>query len=200
MKEMTLNQHSIEKKLLVNIYQLIHTQAPLDDLKEHVSLDEDRRAIRIYINNPVTMKLNRAINRKKCFRGKCINVSESGILVEFDFEPPVWDILKPDIDNLELSYKLDRPATVKKDLISGTIKRYVTENCRADGFRMVQLGFQSTSDRIDDKINLLQYINSLLVDAVYKDIKYIKAVMEKRELIPEEQKIFDFLKQNYSNE
>jgi len=201
MKENSTTRFDKEKELLIHLYELIRSKSPLDDLKEHTSLDEKRRAIRIYMEHPVKITITEPSGQIRALEGNSVNLSESGILVNIMLKISHWEQMEPQIKKAALNYRFIEPEELAGDNIKGKVRRFVKKNGTTDQKIKIELGIQiqHSSKSFDEKFNILQYINNLLVKSINNDIAHIEKIKENRKLSEDEQNIYDFLLNEYTD-
>ncbi|MCH8287133.1 hypothetical protein IIB79_11520 [candidate division KSB1 bacterium] len=79
------------------------------------------------------------------------------------------------------------------------VTRYVKKSGTKNKKLEIELGIQHKSGGIDNKFNLLQFINNKIIESINKDIEHIEELMKKRKLTKQEQKIYDLLLSEYSD-
>jgi hypothetical protein len=190
---------TVAKRILKSLSNLIRTKNPLDDLKEHISIDEKRRAVRIYIDYPIDIEFPCIDYGIGIYKGESINLSESGILFSIKIESDTWKKMKLEIEDCPLIYHFRMPNELIGDRIEGKVRRFVEKKGKENGEVELEFGVQNETEGHVDKLNLLDYINNQLMDSINKDIDYIEEIMKKRDLTPAENKIYRTLISDYSD-
>ncbi len=190
---------TVTKRILLSLSDLIRTRNPLDDLKEHISIDEQRRAVRIYVDYPLEIEFSGMDLLKSPHKGKSVNLSESGILINLKMKEKIWEDIMPQIENSHIVYHFKMPDELKADRIEGRVKRFIEKRGKKNGKIELEFGIQNETEGPVDKLNLLDYINGRLMDSINNDIDHIEKLMKDRELTPSEKDIYNTLLNDYSD-
>jgi len=182
-----------DKGFLVYLENLVRTKDPVSDIKEHISTDEKRQSIRIYIEHPVEILLDVPGRPENIFPGTSINISESGILIGINAPTAVWEYINSHKDHINISYRFLEPEELGKNTIDGRIIRCNKKDETEEGTVSLELCIQNVTIRPEDLINLLQYINHLVIESINKDLSHIEGIKNARGLKEIEEKIYDFL-------
>ncbi|MFC1477657.1 PilZ domain-containing protein [candidate division KSB1 bacterium] len=182
-----------EKKLLVHLGELVCSKHPLRDLKEHTSLLENRRAIRICVKHSVMLTISGHDIEEKSLESHTVNISESGILLNTKVHAAYWEQVEPFIKKANISYKFTELKEMSGDTITGKVTRYKVKEDSGNGEVEVELGVQHIPRDLSGIFGLLQYINNRLIDSVHKDIARLEKEKGKRDLSQDEQDIYEFL-------
>jgi len=188
-----------EKALLIHINDLFRSKSPLNDLKEHTSIESKRKAVRIFLAHPVEVIISEVGGKKTAIHGNSINISEGGILIDAEIDSSYWGKLEKNIKNHTLTYMFIKHAELAGDEIVGMVRRFVKKTKDNNKKFELELGIQHKSGSIDNKINLLDFINNKIIESINKDIEHIEELKEKRKLTKQEQIIYDLLIAEYSD-
>ncbi|MFC1493299.1 hypothetical protein ACFL6O_05005 [candidate division KSB1 bacterium] len=190
---------TVTKRILISLSELLRTTNPLDDLKEHTSIEEERKAVRIYIDHPVEIEFPDIDIEKEKYQSESVNLRESGVLIKMQIEADIWEKMKSEIENKPIVYHFKMPEELRSDHIEGKVRRFIEKKVMKDGNVELEFGIQNNTEGPADKLNLLHYINGLLMDSINKDIDHIEKIMKERDLTASEKKIYDTLINEYSN-
>ncbi|MCP4727950.1 MAG: PilZ domain-containing protein [bacterium] len=190
---------TVTKRILISLSDLIRTKDPLDDLKEHTSIDEKRRAVRVYVDYPVEIEFLDNDIKKSMYKCKSVNLSESGVLISLKIKSEVWENMKSKIEDSPIIYHFKMPDELSADHIEGKLRRFIEKKGKKNGKVELEFGIQNDTEGPVDKLNLLNYINGRLMDSVNRDIDHIEKIMKKRDLTAAEKKIYNTLVNEYSD-
>lgn len=193
------DKYAKEKALLIHTNDLFRSQSPLNDLEEHTSFNRKRKAVRIFLAHPVEVIISEAGGKDTAIRGKSINVSEGGVLIDTDMESTYWNHLESIIKDHPITYMFINHDALAGDEIEGKVRRHLRKSENKNKKVEIELAIQHRSGSIDHKFNLLQFINNSIIESINKDIEHIEKLMEKRKLTKQEQKIYDLLLTEYSD-
>ncbi|MCH7783197.1 hypothetical protein IID62_09020 [candidate division KSB1 bacterium] len=199
MKGKKADKFAKEKALLIHTNDLFRSKSPLKDLEEHTSINRKRKAVRIFLVHPVEVKISEEGGKKTAIHGRSINVSGAGILIDTEIDLSFWERLESNIIENPLTYMFINHDELAGDIIEGMVTRYVKKSGTKNKKLEIELGIQHKSTGIDNKINLLQFINNKIIESINKDIEHIEELIKKRKLTKQEQKIFNILLTEYSD-
>lgn len=191
-----------DRGYIYQLQKLLRNEDPLDDLKEHISVDEKRQAIRIYVEHKIEFILEFTDETRETLEGKSVNISESGILLACEIPVELAERIDAEQDSVNVYYSFIEPKELVGEKISGTLRRVILRKTDDEGMRNTELGVRNFSIVPEDLITMLQYINKLVMDGINEDIMMMENILKTRHLLTREKKVYEFLmkeKGDYTN-